>query len=297
MRARASYEPFRYRSACDRLSLYARVYESDGPALLLLHGLTRNSGDFQPLADCLVGRYRLIVPDQRGRGLSDYDSDPARYRPDVYAADMFALLDGLGVNQVAVIGTSMGGIVGMIMAVLQPRRVLATVLNDIGPRIEPGGLARIQSYVGPSGDAADWNEAARRCAAINGTAFPEYGEADWQAFARRTCVEQSDGAIRFAYDPAIAVSTTGDEPATASSDLWPLWDALNPMPVLSLRGGTSDLLSAGTVAEMQCRHTGPFTAVEVPGRGHAPMLDEEVAIAAIDTFLQEYLDDGRITRF
>lgn len=286
------YRPFRYRSACGRLDLYARVYEGDGPALLLMHGLTRNSADFEPLAAHLAGRYRLIVPDQRGRGLSDYDSDPSNYRPDIYAADMFALLDRLGVDQAGLIGTSMGGLMAMIMGALQPSRVRAMVLNDIGPKIEATGLTRIQGYVGPSGDAADWKEAATRCAAINGSALPDYQEADWLAFARRTCVEEADGRIRFAYDPAIAASTAGDEPATVPPDLWPLWHALSAVPVLVLRGDASDLLSADTVSEMERRHVGPFRAVEVPGRGHAPMLDEEVATAAIDTFLQEFVDDG-----
>jgi pimeloyl-ACP methyl ester carboxylesterase len=292
----AAYRPFRYRSACGRLDLYARVYESEGPALLLMHGLTRNSADFEPLAMHLADRYRLIVPDQRGRGLSDYDSDPARYRPDVYSADMFTLLDGLRLERVGLIGTSMGGLMAMIMAALQPARVSAMVLNDIGPKIEAEGMMRIQGYVGPSGDAADWNEAATRCAAINASAFPDYQEADWQAFARRTCTQGADGRIRFAYDPAIAASTAGTDPPTVPPDLWSLWDALSGVPTLVLRGASSDLLSADTVAEMRQRYAGPFAAVEVPGRGHAPILDEPAAIVAIDTFLQEYVDDGRKPR-
>jgi pimeloyl-ACP methyl ester carboxylesterase len=292
----AAFRPLRYRSACGRLDLYARVYESEGPALLLMHGLTRNSADFEPLAAHLAERYRLIVPDQRGRGLSDYDSDPARYRPDIYSADMFALLDGLGVERAGLIGTSMGGLMAMIMAALQPARVSAMVLNDIGPQIEAQGLARIQGYVGPSTDVADWSEAATRCAAINASAFPDYQDADWQAFARRICVQDSGGRIRFAYDPAIAASTAGTNPTTIPPDLWPLWDALGAVPTLVLRGASSDLLSADTVATMRQRHAGPFAAVEVPGRGHAPILDEPAAIVAINTVLQEYVDDGRKPR-
>lgn len=254
-----------------------------------MHGLTRNSGDFEPLAAHLAGRYRLVVPDQRGRGLSEYDGDPANYRPDIYAADMFALLDGLGIEQAGLIGTSMGGLIAMIMAALQPVRIGAMVLNDVGPQIEAAGLARIQSYVGPSGDAADWTEAAARCAAINASAFPDYGAAEWLAFARRTWRETAEGRLCLAYDPAIAASIAGDEPATVPSDLWPLWDMLSAMPTLVLRGASSDLLSAETVAEMRRRHAGAFAAAEVPGRGHAPMLDESAATAAIDAFLREHL--------
>ncbi|RZK00426.1 MAG: alpha/beta hydrolase [Novosphingobium sp.] len=289
MTAPAPFHPHRYRSACGRLELYARVYEGEGPALLLMHGLTRNSADFEPLAAHLAGRYRLVVPDQRGRGISAYDPDPDNYRPDVYAADMFALLDDLGIASAGLIGTSMGGLMAMIMAATQPARVPAMVLNDVGPRIEAAGLARIQGYVGPTGDAAGWAEAAARCAAINGAAFPDFAEADWLAFARRTCAEMPEGRLRLAYDPAIAASVKGDNPATVPPDLWPLWDMLAALPVLVIRGALSDLLSAETVAEMGDRHAGPFAAVSVPKRGHAPMLDEPAALAAITRFLEEHL--------
>ncbi|VWX54010.1 alpha/beta fold hydrolase [Novosphingobium sp. 9U] len=290
------YRHHRYRSGCGRLNLCARVYEGEGPSLLLMHGLTRNSGDFEPLAAHLGGRYRLIVRDQRGRGLSEYDADPANYRPDVYAADMFALLDSLSVERVTTIGTSMGGLIAMIMAAMQSARVQAMLLNDIGPQIEATGLARIQGYVGPTDDTASWEEAATRCAAINGSAFPNYERDDWVAFAPRNCMETPEGRIRFAYDPAIAAGTTGDDLATVPPDLWPLWDILSAVPVLVLRGASSALLSAETVTEMGCRHAGSFTAVEVPARGHAPMLDEPTATAAIDAFLQEFVDDGHKTR-
>jgi pimeloyl-ACP methyl ester carboxylesterase len=283
-----AFRPHRYRSACGRLELYARVYDANGPALLLMHGLTRNSADFEPLAEHLAGRYRLIVPDQRGRGLSDYDDEPANYRPDVYAADMFALLGGLGIARAGLIGTSMGGLVAMIMAAMKPDRLSAIVLNDVGPQIEAEGLARIAGYVGRSEPARDWTEAAARCAAINGAAFPDFAAPDWQAFARRTYREAPGGSIASAYDPAIAGGADGDQPAAGPPDLWPLWDILSALPVLVLRGALSDLLSAATVAEMERRHAGPFAAVEVPGRGHAPLLDEPAAVAAIDGFLREH---------
>ena len=284
----AVFRAHRYRSSCGRLDLYARVYESDGPALLLMHGLTRNSSDFESLAAHLAGRYRLVVPDVRGRGLSDYDSDPSQYRPDVYSGDMFTLLDGLGIEQAGLIGTSMGGLMAMVMAATQPARVPAMVLNDVGPQVEPAGIARIQSYVGPSGDAADWEDAAVRCAAINGTAFPDYDKADWLAFARRTWRE-SDGRLRLAYDPAIATGLTGGEQTAVPPDLWPLWHMLRATPTLVLRGAESDLLSAKTVDEMRRRHVGVFVSVEVQGRGHAPMLDEDDTTTAIDAFLLENL--------
>ena len=281
------YRPYTYASACGRLELFARDYAGEGPALLLMHGLTRNSADFEPLAEHLAGRYRLIVPDQRGRGLSQHDPDPANYRPDVYAADMFALLDGLGVERAALIGTSMGGLMAMIMAALQPDRASAIVLNDIGPELAPAGLARISGYVGTGATFADWQAAAERCAAINRDAFPDFEAQDWEAFARRTCREGADGSVALAYDPAIAeafASESGAEPA----DLWPLWQALGDKPVLLLRGALSDLLTSDTVRRMKQSHQGPFVHLEVPKRGHAPLLNEPDALATIERFLAEH---------
>ncbi len=284
----ATYEAHRYQSACGRLTLFARIYPGDGVPLLLMHGLTRNSADFEPLIKHLAGRYRLIVPDQRGRGASQYDPEPANYRPDVYVADMFALLDGLNIRRAGLIGTSMGGLMAMIMGAVQPERVSSIVLNDIGPRLEPTGISRIQSYVGGGAALSSWEEAAERCAAINAEAFPDFGPADWLGFARRTCTVDGAGHIALAYDPAISESMKGEQPGTVPPDLWPLWDTLSAIPALVLRGAISDLLSAETVKEMAARHKGPFAAVEVPRRGHAPLLDEAAALDAILPFLQEY---------
>lgn len=279
------YTPHRYASADGRLQLFARDYGGEGPPLLLMHGLTRNSADFEPLAAHLADRYRLIVPDQRGRGLSDSDPDPANYRPDIYAQDMFALLDSLGVDRVSLIGTSMGGLMAMIMAAVQPARVGAVVLNDIGPVLDPAGLARIGGYVGHAGPFADWTEAASACAAINGEAFPAFGPEDWFAFARRTCRETADG-IRFAYDPAISAGFAS--PASEQPDLWPLWAMLGTRPVLVVRGALSDLLGPATLARMAETHQGPFDSCEVPARGHAPLLDEPQALTAIIAFLARH---------
>lgn len=282
--------PFRahaYRSACGRLDLFARDYGGDGPPLLLMHGLTRNSADFDPLVPHLAGRYRLLVPDQRGRGLSAADPDPANYRPDVYAADMFALLGSLSIDRAGLVGTSMGGLMAMVMAAQQPERVSALVLNDIGPVLDPAGLARIGGYVGAAGPFADWAEAAARTAAINGPAFPDFSDDDWLAFARRTCREDADGRVAFNYDPAIAAAFDG-VPAE-QPDLWPLWAALAEKPVLVLRGSLSDLLAPATVARMASEHSGPFFACDIPGRGHAPLLDEPAALAAMVPFLHRYV--------
>ena len=283
-----TYEPHRFASADGRLSLFARIYPGDGPPLLLMHGLTRNSADFEPLARHLAGRHRLIVPDQRGRGLSDADPDPANYRPDIYCADMFALLDGLGIDRVGLIGTSMGGLMAMVLAHLQPARLSGIILNDVGPVLDPAGLGRIQGYVGTGAAFENWSAAAIASARINAEAFPDFGPQDWLAFARRTCREDAAGHVHFAYDPAIAASIKGSQPDSVPPDLWPLWDGLRAMPVLVLRGALSDLLSMATVREMAQRHQGPFTAIDVPRRGHAPLLDEPAALEAIHAFLRDH---------
>lgn len=282
------YREHRYQSACGQLELFARDYSGDGPPVLMMHGLTRNSADFSPLAAHLGGRYRLIVPDMRGRGLSQSDPDPANYRPDIYAGDMFALLASLGVERPALVGTSMGGLIAMVMNALQPGSFPAIMFNDVGPVLDPAGLARIGSYVGGGTPLAGWDEAAQACAQVNADAFPDLGEADWQAWAQRTCRELPDGRVEFAYDPAISqgFADTGDTPPV---DLWPLWAMLGQTPVLAIRGGLSDLLTADTLQAMEARHSGPFTSVTVPNRGHAPLLDEPAAVAAITAFLGEHL--------
>ncbi|AOR78268.1 alpha/beta fold hydrolase [Novosphingobium resinovorum] len=289
------YRVHHYRSADGRLDLVARDYPAHegAPVMLMMHGLTRNSADFEPLLDKLAGRYRMIVPDQRGRGASQWDPDPAQYRPDVYAQDMLALMDDLGVSRAGLVGTSMGGLMAMVMQALRPDLAQAAIFNDIGPVLDPAGLARIQGYVGPGGKMADWTEAAARTRAINAPAFPDFGGAQWDAFARRIARENADGTVSFAYDPAISESIAGDDPQTVPPDLWPLWELLGAVPVLVVRGALSDLLSTATVEEMARRHSGPYAAVEVPRVGHAPILDEPVALAAIEAFLQAHLPSSR----
>ena len=273
-----------FRSADDRLTLYARIYDGEGPPLLLMHGLTRNSADFEALAGHLAAKYRLIVPDQRGRGRSDYDPDPQNYTPAVYVADMFALIDGLGLGRMGLIGTSMGGLMAMMMAAIAPARFDSLILNDIGPEVEAAGLDRIQSYVGAIAPFDSWQQAADHCRTVHGNSFPGYTAQDWLAFARHVCKEGPDGTICFAYDPAISDGLSGSEQTVVPPDLWSVWDQLSALPALVIRGAFSDILSAATVAEMRRRHSANFSAVEIADRGHTPMLDEPEALAAIDRF-------------
>ena len=267
----------------DGLRLYARDYpgpRADSRVLLCLPGLTRNSKDFNDLAERLSNRYRVICPDQRGRGRSQRDTDPTHYRPDRYVADMVTLLDAMAVEKVTVIGTSLGGMMGILLMVAHPQRIDALAINDMGPVIEQAGIARLISYVGKMKPADNWQDAVAQTALVNGIAFPAYGAAEWEVMARKLYLLEGRRPV-LDYDPAIA---SGLGSGTATPDLWPLFDRLPPQPMLVVRGESSDILSVATMAEMQRRRPNLQT-VTVPGVGHAPMLDEREAINALEGFL------------
>ncbi len=275
-----------YRSA-DGLELAYRDYPgpSDGaqtPALCL-PGLTRNARDFEDLARELARERRVLSPDLRGRGRSAHDPVASHYQPATYLGDVLRLLDELRVPRVIAIGTSLGGLLTMLLAGARPGALAGAVLNDIGPVVEPAGIARIRSYVGVSGPMKSWTEAAAACRAAQAVALPDLDEAGWLAFARRTCVEGGDGAVRFDYDPRIAQPLAGSG-ALPAVDPWLLWKPLAGIPALVVRGELSDILSADTLAEMQRRKPDLHT-VRVRGRGHAPLLDEPEALHAIRSFL------------
>lgn len=287
------YEAVYYPSADKRLRLFARDYPPTretgaGPPLLMMHGLTRNSADFEPLIEALELHQRLIVPDQRGRAKSGYDPEFENYQPAVYVDDMWALLDRLEIEKVICIGTSMGGLMSMMMASQKPDRIAGIVLNDIGPHVSEEGLDRIRSYVGPSQPMKSWEAAAMRCEAIMRDAIDGFVADDWMAFARRTCEELSDGSVRFAYDPAISQGMAKEDTSAVPPDLWPMWDSLKDHPILTIRGAKSDILVPLTVQEMARRHPDNFSSVEIPGRGHTPGLEEPAAVSAIRAFLAKY---------
>ncbi|MGH7026875.1 alpha/beta fold hydrolase [Brevundimonas sp.] len=274
----------------DGLSLYARDYApADGPArlpVIAIHGLTRNSADFGVIAGLIAasGR-RVLAVDVRGRGQSDRAPDPMTYRPDVYARDMLALMDQAGIEKAVFLGTSMGGLITMALTAIKPQAVAAAVINDIGPEVAPEGLARIAEYTGRKIEVRNWADAAAYARDINAVAFPLYGDADWDAFARRIFREGADGKPVLNYDPDISVPIKAAGAAALVPDLWPAFTALaTGRPALLVRGGTSDLLSNDIAGRM--RQAAPSLAyVEVPGIGHAPMLDEPEARAAISEFL------------
>jgi pimeloyl-ACP methyl ester carboxylesterase len=252
-------------------------------AVLCLHGFTRNAADFEVLSAHLAKRYRVLVPSQRGRGKSGWDQDAERYQPATYAADMFALLDHLAIERIAIIGTSMGGIIAMVMASMQPERLVSVVLNDIGTEMTVAGIRRLYAMLGDRKPPADWDEAVTKTRQTNISELPDYSDADWQTFTRRL-YREADGVPVPAYDPAILNALDGMDPNAPPPDLWTLWPGLEGMPVLVVRGALSEIITADTLGKMRARHS-RLTSVTVPHRGHAPMLDEPVAMDAIDTFL------------
>jgi pimeloyl-ACP methyl ester carboxylesterase len=275
----------RYFKVRDGLRLHYRDYPGrpDRPPLLCLHGLTRNSRDWSEFAERYSPGHRVLALDFRGRGDSDYDPDPRRYTPLTYAGDVVELLDQLAINEAIFVGTSLGGLVTMVIAATAPGRIRAAILNDVGPDVDPAGIDRILTYVGRDVRFRNWDEAADAIAANYGSSFERFTHDDWVKMAKRNCREEN-GEIRFDYDMAIAepFKTLGAAPQV---DLWPLFEALGRKPLLVVRGARSDLLTAATAARMQSVARDMKLAV-VPGVGHAPELNEAEAVAAIDEFVE-----------
>jgi len=275
----------RFYTSPDGLKLHYRDYP--GPpaapfAVLCIPGLTRNARDFEDLAPHLASRYRVLCADLRGRGLSEYAKDPSTYVPQVYVRDMAALMKSAGLAQVALIGTSLGGIISMIMAGVMPARLLGVALNDIGPELDPAGLQRIAGYLGKSKPIKSWDDAAAAIQALDRIIYPHYQQADWLRVARRRFIElPEEASFRPDYDLNISKPFAGSSSAV---NLWPFFLTLRRMPCLAIRGETSDLLSPAVFARMK-QEVPNLQQVVVPHHGHAPYLDEPAAITAIDTFL------------
>lgn len=252
-------------------------YEDAGAGLPLLGlaGLTRSGSDFDHVAPHLAN-VRLIRLDARGRGRSDH-ADPATYNVAQEAADALALLDHLGLARAAILGTSRGGLVGMVLAQAAHDRLIGLALNDIGPVIEARGLATIESYLGRRPTQRTW-EAAAQARALAWTGFTGVPHARWLHEVRNHFDETPDG-LTLRYDPRLREAFLADVPT-----LWPFFDALAGLPMALIRGTTSDILSPATAAEMARRRPDMIRA-EVPGRGHVPFLDEPEALVALHAWL------------
>ncbi|MBC9031281.1 alpha/beta hydrolase [Sphingomonas sp. JC676] len=269
----------------DGLRLHYRDYAgpADRPPLLCFPGLTRNARDYEALAERLAGRWRVIAVEFRGRGESAYTKDPMTYVPLVYLQDVEALLTELNITRFVAVGTSLGGIVTMLLAATDGGKLAGVVLNDVGPELDPAGLARIRTYVGKSVWYPTWMHAARGLAEGNSEVYPDYGVEDWLRMAKRLYRVNSSGRIVLDYDMKIAepFRVPGNE---AGPDMWPTIDALAGRPLLVVRGEHSDILGAATAEKMIARVPGA-ELVTVPGVGHAPTLEEPEAMAGIERLL------------
>jgi len=281
-----------YYSSRDGLRLHARHYgveHSGRRAVICLPGLTRNAKDFHVLASYLNDptRHRrdVYVLDYRGRGLSDSDPDWRNYSPYIELLDVLDFMALKQLHDVAVIGTSRGGIISMIMATLRPTSIGALVLNDIGPVIEPEGLTRIIGYVGKIPIPNDWIEATELTKSINKRDFPTLSDNEWEAFARQI-FNNDNGAPTSAYDPNLSKAITMLDPDSDIPAMWPQFDALSRIPVMAVRGQNSDILSTETLAKMKDHHPELKTLI-VPNQGHAPLLRDSPTIESIAHFLIE----------
>jgi pimeloyl-ACP methyl ester carboxylesterase len=269
----------------DGLKLHYRDYAgaADRPPIICIPGLTRNARDFEGVAERLAGAWRLICVELRGRGESAYARDPMTYLPPVYLQDMEVLIALLKLDRFVLFGTSLGGLLTMLLAVSNAERIAGALLNDIGPDVEPRGIEHIRSYVGRARDWPTWLHAARFIAEAQQDRYPDWDIDQWLVYAKRLGKLTPAGRIVYDYDMRIA------EPFKLADgtgfDLWPAFRALAKTPSLLLRGELSDLLSEESVARMSAEAP-MLEVVTVPRVGHAPTLDEPQAIAGIDRLLE-----------
>lgn len=267
----------------DGLSLHYED-QGNGAPILCLSGLTRNVSDFTYLLPHLPDN-RVIRMDYRGRGQSDYTDDFMSYNILREAEDAIELLNHLGLDKVALIGTSRGGLIAMALSVVHPGRMTGVVLNDIGPEVAPVGIERIMAYVGKTPPFADLDAAANALAAGHATDFPGVPLSRWREQAEYMWSNNPDRGVALRYDPKLREAMIGQAGAGEAPDLWQLFDGLKPLPVAALRGENSDLLSAETLSAMKARHP-QLKAITVKDRGHVPFLDEPEAVAGIRDLLK-----------
>ena len=278
----------RFATAPDGLRLHYRDVGPSGSTVLpvvCLPGLTRTAEDFAPLASTLSRAEtprRVLSLDYRGRGLSAHDGDPSRYTVAVEASDVLAVMEDAGVAEAVFVGTSRGGLITMTIASFRPQCIRGTVLNDIGPVLEPAGIERIRGYVGKLPAPRNWVEAVNIVQSYAGQHFTGLSDEDWTAFAQTTFWDR-DGGLSIRYDPALMRALQDLDTADLPT-LWPQFESLGGAPLLVIRGELSDLLSTETADAMVRRHP-DSSSLTVPGQGHAPLLRDPSTLARIGAFV------------
>ncbi len=278
-------------SAPDGLRLHVRCYgprSAERLPVVCLPGLARTAADFEVLGQALANEpnapRRVLALDYRGRGLSEYDRDPANYNFQTELADVLAVLTALDALPAIFIGTSRGGILAMLLSAVRPTAIAGVALNDIGPVIEPKGLMRIKGYVGKLPQPRDYEEGAEILRRLFDAQFPKLTHADWLASAHRAFREEN-GRLVPTYDVKLAKTMEGVDFERPLPALWKEFDALAKRPVMVIRGEHSDILSATTVEAMRTHHPALET-IDVPDQGHTPLLVEPDIIARIANFVR-----------
>lgn len=275
----------RYWTSEDGLELHCRDYPGDDAKtpVICIPGLTRNVRDFAHLGDWLNGERRIIMVNLRGRGESEYARDSSSYNVKTYVADIISMMDELNVPKAIFFGTSLGGIITMVIASMHPERVAGAMINDIGPDVDQRGLDRIAEYLGQGRSFDTWAHAARDLAEINKEIFPDYKLKDWIAYAKKLYRMNSSGRIKLDYD--MKISEPFDDKGGDNAALWRALGSLQDVPTLILRGDLSDLFSEATAHKMLGK-LNKAELVTVPQVGHAPSLEEPSSLDAIAAFLQ-----------
>jgi pimeloyl-ACP methyl ester carboxylesterase len=279
-------------TAQDGLRLHVREWGRRGAGVVpvfCLPGLARTVADFEPLATTLADDRarprRVLALDSRGRGKSEYDRKAANYTLEVELADLLAVLTALEIGKAVFVGTSRGGILIMLLGAARPTALAGCVLNDIGPVIEPEGLARIKGYVGRLPQPVSFKDGAVILRKLFGSQFTALQEGDWLAFARRTFREEGDRMVPN-YDVRLATILQDVDLEQPLPTLWKEFDSLARVPMMVVRGGNSDILSGATVEAMR-RRRASLELVTVPDQGHAPLLADCATIGRIVVFINE----------
>lgn len=279
-----------YCQSADGLKLHAKVIGPENNSLLpvlCLPGLTRTTDDFDDIARAIAtdpaSPRKVVSVDYRGRGLSDYDPDPAKYAVPVELGDVLAIAASLGISRAILLGTSRGGLISMAMAAAQPKLLAGVILNDIGPALEMGGLMKIKGYIADPPPRQTWDEAARGLKELFGTVFPSLTDGEWMAWARRAFREKAGDGLERTYDLEIRRTLDGLEPSNPLPQVWELFDAMAGIPLMLIHGALSDLLSIQGVQDMIARRP-DIDLVTVADQGHAPLLADTPTMDRIVAF-------------
>lgn len=279
-----------YCQSADGLKLHAKIIGPDistALPVLCLPGLTRTTDDFDDIARAIAtspaAPRKVVAVDYRGRGLSDYDPDPAKYAVPVELGDVLTIAASLGISRAILLGTSRGGLISMALAAAQPQLLAGVILNDIGPALEIGGLMKIKGYIANPPPRQTWDEAARGLKELFANVFPSLSDAEWMAWARRAFREKAGGGLERTYDLKLAHTLDGLDPANPLPQVWELFDKLAGIPLMLIHGGLSDLLSLQGVQDMIARRP-DIELVTVADQGHAPLLADKPTMDRIVAF-------------